>query len=84
MEKICLNERAIIIKYLKDCFNKPYDENTKNIVGDYAKSRFRMLFWMFILLVLLIIILELDKQFNISGLLGIPCESINSEESCNK
>ena len=69
---------------LKDWFKKPYDENAKNIVGNYIKNRLRVLFWMFIFVVILIVVLALDKQFNISGLLGIPCESIYSDERCNK
>ena len=69
---------------LKDWFKKPYDENAKNIVGNYIKNRLRVLFWMFIFVVILIVVLALDKQFNISKLLGIPCESIYSEERCNK
>ena len=69
---------------LKDWFKKPYDENVKNIVGNYIKNRLRVLFWMFIFVVILIVVLALDKQFNISKLLGIPCESIYSDERCNK
>jgi uncharacterized BrkB/YihY/UPF0761 family membrane protein len=69
---------------LKDWFKKPYDENAKNIVGNYIKNRLRVLFWMFIFVVILIVVLALDKQFNISKLLGIPCESIYSDERCNK
>ena len=69
---------------LKDWFKKPYDENAKNIVGNYIKNRLRVLFWMFIFEVILIVVLALDKQFNISKLLGIPCESIYSDERCNK
>ena len=68
----------------KDWFKKPYDENAKNIVGNYIKNRLRVLFWMFIFVVILIVVLALDKQFNISKLLGIPCESIYSDERCNK
>ena len=73
-----------MIQSLKDWFKKPYDENAKNIVGNYIKNRLRVLFWMFIFVVILIVVLALDKQFNISKLLGIPCESIYSEERCNK
>ena len=69
---------------LKDWFKKPYDENAKNIVGNYIKNRLMVLFWMFIFVVILIVVLALDKQFNISKLLGIPCESIYSDERCNK
>ena len=69
---------------LKDWFKKPYDENAKNIVGNYIKNRLRVLFWMFIFVIILIVVLALDKQFNISKLLGIPCESIYSDERCNK
>ena len=69
---------------LKDWFKKPYDENAKNIVGNYIKNRLRVLFWMFIFVVILIVVLALDKQFNISGFLGIPCESIYGEERCGK
>ena len=39
-------------------------------------------FWIFILVVLLIVVLALDKQFNISGFLGIPCKSIYGEKRC--
>ena len=73
-----------MIQSLKDWFKKPYDENAKNIVGNYIKNRLRVLFWMFIFVVILIVVLALDKQFNISKLLGIPCESIYSDERCNK
>ena len=73
-----------MIQSLKDWFKKPYDENAKNIVGNYINNRLRVLFWMFIFVVLLIIVAELDKRFNISKFLGIPCESIYSEEKCNK
>ena len=69
---------------LKDWFKKPYDENAKNQVENYIKNRFRAVFWMFIFVVILIVVLALDKQFNISKLLGIPCESIYSDERCNK
>ena len=72
-----------MVHSLKDWFKKPYDENVKNIVGNYIKNRLRVLFGMFIFIVLLIVILTLDKQFNISGLYGIPCESIYFEERCN-
>ena len=73
-----------MIQDLKDWFKKPYDENAKNIVGNYIKNRLRVLFWMFILVVLLIVVLALDKHFNISELLGIPCESIYTDEKCSK
>ena len=73
-----------MLQSLKDWFKKPYDENAKNIVGNYIKNRLRVLFWMFIFVVILIVVLALDKQFNISKLLGIPCESIYSDERCNK
>ena len=69
---------------LKDWFKKPYDENAKNIVGNYIKNRLRVLFWMFIFVVLLIVVAVLEEQFNISKFLGIPCESIYSEEKYNK
>ena len=69
---------------LKDWFFKSYKGEGKRQVERYVKSRVRAVFWMFILLVLLIVVLALDKQFNISGLLGIPCESIYSDERCNK
>jgi len=39
---------------------------------------------MFILVVLPIIAAELDKGFNISEFLGIPCECIYTEDKCNK
>ena len=54
-----------MIQSLKEWFKKPYDENVKKIVRDYTKRRFRVVFWMFILVVLLIIASELDKRFNI-------------------
>ena len=73
-----------MIQSLKEWFKKPYDENAKKIVRDYSKRRFRVVFWMFILVVLLIIASELDKRFNISEFLGIPCESIYTEDKCNK
>ena len=73
-----------MIQSLKEWFKKPYDENAKKIVRDYTKRRFRVVFWMFILVVLLIIASELDKRFNISEFLGIPCESIYTEDKCNK
>tara|TARA_Y100000588_G_scaffold28536_1_gene27903 strand:- start:306 stop:527 length:222 start_codon:yes stop_codon:yes gene_type:complete len=69
---------------LKQWFFKSYKGEGKKQVERYVKSRIRAVFWMFILLVLLIVVLALDKQFNISGLLGIPCESIYSGERCNK
>ena len=71
-------------KYLRDWFKKPYGGEGKRQVESYVKSRVRAVFWMFILVVLLIVVLELDKQFNISGFLGIPCESIYGEERCRK
>ena len=73
-----------MIRSLKDWFKKPYDENAKNIVGNYIKNRLRVLFWMFIFVIVLIFVSELDKRYNISGFLGIPCESIYSDEKCNK
>ena len=73
-----------MIQSLKEWFKKPYDENAKKIVRDYTKRRFRVVFWMFILVVLLIIAAELDKRFNISEFFGIPCESIYTEDKCNK
>ena len=73
-----------MIQSLKEWFKKPYDENAKKIVRDYTKRRFRVVFWMFILVVLLIIASELDKRFNISEFLGITCESIYTEDKCNK
>ena len=73
-----------MIQSVKEWFKKPYDENAKKIVRDYTKRRFRVVFWMFILVVLLIIVAELDKRFNISKFLGIPCESIYTEDKCNK
>ena len=73
-----------MIQSLKEWFKKPYDENAKKIVRDFTKRRFRVVFWMFILVVLLIIAAELDKRFNISEFLVIPCESIYTEDKCNK
>ena len=54
-----------MIQSLKEWFKKPYDENAKKILRDFTKRRFRVVFWMFILVVLLIIAAELDKRFNI-------------------
>ena len=55
-----------MIQYLKDWVNKPYDENAKKIVRDFTIRRLRVMFWMFIFVVLLIIVAELDKRFNLS------------------
>ena len=55
-----------MIQYLKDWVKKPYDENAKKIVRDFTIRRLRVMFWMFIFVVLLIIVAELDKRFNIS------------------
>ena len=73
-----------MIQYLKDWVKKPYDENAKKIVRDFTIRRLRVMFWMFIFVVLLIIVAELDKRFNISEFLGIPCESIYTDEKCIK
>ena len=73
-----------MIQYIKDWFKRPFDENAKNYARDYAKNRLRVIFSMFIIVVLLIIVLELDKKFNISEFLGIPCEYIYSLEKCSK
>ena len=41
-----------------------------------------MLFWGFIIVFYFVLVLLLDKNYGISGILGISCESIYSEESC--
>ena len=73
-----------MIQYLKDWVNKPYDENAKKIVRDFTIRRLRVMFWIFIFVILLIIVAELDKRFNISEFLWIPCESIYTDEKCSK
>ena len=55
-----------MIQYLKDGVKKPYGKNAKKIVKDFTIRRLRVMFWMFIFVVLLIIVAELDKRFNIS------------------
>ena len=71
-----------MIQNLKDWFKKPYEGEGKRQVESYIKNRVRVLFGMFILVVLLTFVLTLDNQFNISGFLGIPCKSIYGEERC--
>ena len=73
-----------MIQYLKDWVKKPYDENAKKTLRDFTIRRLRVLFWMFIFVVLLIIVAELDKRFNLSEFLRIPCESIYTDEKCSK
>ena len=73
-----------MIQYLKDWVKKPYDENAKKTLRDFTIRRLRVLFWMFIFVVLLIIVAELDKRFNISDVFGILCESIYTDEICSK
>ena len=73
-----------MMQNLKDWFKKPYEGEGKRQVEIYIKTRFRALFWMFLLVVLLIIVGLLEEQFNISGFLGIPCESIYTDEKCIK
>ena len=63
---------------------KSYKGEGKRQVESYIKSRFRALFWMFILVVLLIVVAVLEEQFNISGFSGIPCESIYTDEKCSR
>ena len=58
-----------MVTYLRDWFKKPYGWEGKIQVESYVKSRGRAVFWMFIIVIILIAVLELDKQFNISGFL---------------
>ena len=55
-----------MIQYLKDGVKKAYGKNAKKIVKDFTIRRLRVMFWMFIFVVLLIIVAELDKRFNLS------------------
>ena len=73
-----------MIQYLKYCFKKPYGKNAKKIVRDFTIRRLRVMFWIFIFVILLIIVAKLDKIFNISEFFGIPCESIYTDEECSK
>ena len=69
---------------VKDWFDSNSEEN-KN----YFKNqmyRLKIIGWIFVLspflLFLLIVVMEVEEQFNITGFLGIPCESIYTEERC--
>ena len=69
---------------VKDWFD-PNSEENKN----YFKNqmyRLKIIGWIFVLspflLFLLIVVMEVEEQFNITGFLGIPCESIYTEERC--
>ena len=73
-----------MIQYLKDWVNKPYDENAKKIVRDFTIRILRVMFWIFIFVILLIIVAELDKIINISEFFGITCESNYTDEKCSK
>ena len=48
--------------------------------------RLRIIGWMFVLspflFFLLFVVMEVEEKFNITGFLGIPCESIYTEERC--
>ena len=72
-----------MITYLRYWFKKPYGGEGKRQVESYVKSRVRAVFWMFILVVLLIVVVGLEAEFNISGILGIPCEYIYTDERCS-
>ena len=72
-----------MMKYLKEWWTQPYvgTEFQKNQLERF-KSRMKGLLWMLILLILFIIVMELEKEFNISESLGISCDSIYTEEKC--
>lgn len=71
--------------YLRDWFKKPYGWEGKIKVESYVKSRGRVVFWIFILVIILIAVLELDKQFNISRFLEYPTNlSIVKKDEVNE
>ena len=68
----------------KDWFD-PNSEENKNYFN-VQMSKLKTIGWMFVLspflLFLLFVVMEVEEKFNITGFLGIPCESIYTEERC--
>ena len=69
---------------VKDWFD-PNSEENKNYFN-VQMSKLKTIVWMFVLtpflIFLLIVIMAVEEEFNITGFLGIPCESIYTEERC--
>ena len=69
---------------VKDWFD-PNSEENKNYFN-VQMSKLKTIVWMFVLtpflIFLLIVVMAVEKEFNITGFLGIPCESIYTEERC--
>ena len=69
---------------VKDWFD-PNSEENKNYFN-VQMSKLKTIVWMFVLtpflIFLLFFVMEVEEKFNITGFLGIPCESIYTEERC--
>ena len=69
---------------VKDWFD-PNSEENKNYYN-VQMSKLKSIGWMFVLspflIFLLIVVMAVEEEFNITGFLGIPCESIYIEERC--
>ena len=68
----------------KDWFD-PNSEENKNYFN-VQMSKLKTIGWMFVLtpflIFLLIVVMAVEEEFNITGFLGIPCESIYTEVRC--
>ena len=69
---------------LKDGFKDWFDPNSEENKNYFKNQMYKLkiIGWMFVLMFLLIVVLGLEEEFNITGFLGVPCETIYSEERC--
>ena len=77
-----------MLQNFKDGFKDWFDPNSEENKNYYnvQMSKLKTIVWMFVLtpflIFLLIVVMAVEKEFNITGFLGIPCESIYTEERC--
>ena len=69
-----------MMQNLKDLFFKSFKGEGKKYVEDYRKIELECCFGGFIIVVYFVLVLLLDKNYSISGILGGPFESIYNEE----
>ncbi len=77
-----------MLQNFKDWFKDWFDSNSEENKNYFKNQmyRLRIIGWMFVLspflIFLLFVVMEVEEKFNITGFLGIPCESIYTEERC--